>query len=257
MTEPVKTTRLSKAASEFNVGHHTIIEFLKKKGHTIDPNPNTKLTEDQYALLAKEYQSEKLVKEESKKIGIEFNAHQTISIKEKDSENEADKDEKEVLIKSTSMGFKTDPKAKEAEVKPVAKPVEEPAPKLEPKVEEEKAIVEPPVVQEVVAPPIVEVKKEEVTERRSEENILPGIKIIDKIDVDAINQKSKPGKKQKEVAAEIQTEEPPKEVIITEPIKEEPIVEELPPVMEVIAEEEPVEIIEPEIVAEIPAEPEA
>ena len=45
MSEEVKNIRLSKAAREFNVGTSTIVEFLAKKGQSIDPSPNTKLTE--------------------------------------------------------------------------------------------------------------------------------------------------------------------------------------------------------------------
>ena len=61
--------RLSKAAKEFNVGKDTIVEFLAKKGFQVDPSPNTKLTSDMYALLVKEYQGEKEVKNEAMKLG--------------------------------------------------------------------------------------------------------------------------------------------------------------------------------------------
>ena len=61
--------RLSKAAKEFNVGKDTIVEFLAKKGFQVDPSPNTKLTADMYALLVKEYQGEKDVKNEAMKLG--------------------------------------------------------------------------------------------------------------------------------------------------------------------------------------------
>ena len=57
MSEEVsKSTRLGKAAQEFNVGVPTIVEFLHKKGIKIDNNPNTKLPSEVYALLVKEYQ---------------------------------------------------------------------------------------------------------------------------------------------------------------------------------------------------------
>ena len=58
--------RLSKAAKEFNVGRETIVEFLNKKGFPVDPSPNTKLTSEMYALLVKEYQGEREVKNEAK-----------------------------------------------------------------------------------------------------------------------------------------------------------------------------------------------
>ena len=61
--------RLSKAAKEFNVGVSTIREFLAKKGFQVDSSPNAKLTAEMYALLVKEFQGEKVVKNEAKKLG--------------------------------------------------------------------------------------------------------------------------------------------------------------------------------------------
>ncbi len=63
------TIRLSKAMREFNVGRDTIIEFLAKKGFQVNPAPNTKLTAEMYALLVKEFQGEKDVKNEAKRLG--------------------------------------------------------------------------------------------------------------------------------------------------------------------------------------------
>ncbi len=68
MTEDIKVTRLSKAAREFNVGISTIVEFLHKKGFDLDPNPNTKLPPEAYALLVKEYSTDISAKKESEKL---------------------------------------------------------------------------------------------------------------------------------------------------------------------------------------------
>ena len=68
MTEDIKATRLSKAAREFNVGISTIVEFLHRKGFDLDPNPNTKLPQEAYILLLKEYSSDLNVKKESEKL---------------------------------------------------------------------------------------------------------------------------------------------------------------------------------------------
>ncbi len=65
MAEVSKGTRLSKTAREFNVGIHTIVEFLAKKGHDIEAKPNTKISDDLYDILKQEFQIEKDVKEES------------------------------------------------------------------------------------------------------------------------------------------------------------------------------------------------
>jgi translation initiation factor IF-2 len=60
-----KAIRLSKIAREFNVGISTIVDFLQKKGHKVDPNPNTKIEADLYSLLLKEYSSDLDVKKKS------------------------------------------------------------------------------------------------------------------------------------------------------------------------------------------------
>lgn len=61
--------RLSKAAKEFNVGIGTILDFIAQKGFHVDSSPNTKLTAEMYALIEKEFQGEKEVKNEAKKLG--------------------------------------------------------------------------------------------------------------------------------------------------------------------------------------------
>ncbi len=60
--------RLSKLAKEFNVGIQTIVEFLHKKGYTVDSNPNTKISDEACHLLEKEYKSDVSLKRESEKI---------------------------------------------------------------------------------------------------------------------------------------------------------------------------------------------
>jgi len=60
--------RLSKVAKELNISTATIVEFLKGKGHTIESNPNAKISAAQYSLLSDGFLSEKKDKEESKRI---------------------------------------------------------------------------------------------------------------------------------------------------------------------------------------------
>lgn len=57
--------RLSKVAKELNVGISTIVEFLHKKGFTIDVNPNTKVSEEMFVILSKEYKLDQTVKKAS------------------------------------------------------------------------------------------------------------------------------------------------------------------------------------------------
>ncbi len=70
MSEGTKIKRLSKVAREFNVGIHTLVDFLASKDVTIEGNPNTKIDSEIYAILIAEFQSDKSVKEESKKVNI-------------------------------------------------------------------------------------------------------------------------------------------------------------------------------------------
>ena len=106
MTDEIKATRLSKAAREFNVGISTIVEFLHKKGINLDPNPNTKLPPEAYALLVKEYSSDISVKKESEKLILKdlHRKKETVTLddvaeKPESEENEVDE---EIIIKDTS-----------------------------------------------------------------------------------------------------------------------------------------------------------
>ena len=56
------TIRLNKVTRDLNVGITTVVEFLQKKGYTIEANPNTKITDEQYDLLVKEFSTAKDLK---------------------------------------------------------------------------------------------------------------------------------------------------------------------------------------------------
>ena len=57
--------KISKVAREFNVGLPTVIDFLQKKGITVDDNPNAKINDDVYQILLKEFQPDRKQKSES------------------------------------------------------------------------------------------------------------------------------------------------------------------------------------------------
>ncbi len=44
------TIRLNKVTRDLNVGITTVVEFLQKKGFTVEANPNTKITDEQFEL---------------------------------------------------------------------------------------------------------------------------------------------------------------------------------------------------------------
>jgi translation initiation factor IF-2 len=53
------SVKISKVARDFNVGTQRIIEALSKKGITIDSNPNSRISDEQYEMLVKEFQPDK------------------------------------------------------------------------------------------------------------------------------------------------------------------------------------------------------
>ncbi|NOU46324.1 MAG: translation initiation factor IF-2 [Bacteroidales bacterium] len=161
MTEGSLTPiRLSKAAKEFNVGTSTIVEFLSKKGQHVDPNPNTKLTPEMFALIVKEYQSEKQVKEVSQKLGIEHGGRKTITAevvtkKNYNYDDEDDSDNQELIIKNVNTAFADSRSLK----------VEKPSTNQD-------TVANKPVVKETVAEAIVQKPLESETETISQKPVV-------------------------------------------------------------------------------------
>lgn len=259
MAEGTVPVRLSKAASEFNVGVGTIIEFLHKKGFKIDNNPNSKLTPEMYTLLVKEYQPDKAAKEVSKKIELEYTHHQqNADTQDRKVKVSTEDDEPVVVIKTTKVEPATPalvitPKVEAAVPPPlpepaVVKPVEIPA-EPEPVVPEipapvivvaetapetPKEIIEIPVVEkETVAekveekvevaqePVIIEPEKPEV-----EIKTTGGLKVIGKIELPVKGHKHKKGKEEpgKEIPVPVPAPAPVevKVEIVEEVIEEKP-----------------------------------
>ncbi|MDL2223725.1 translation initiation factor IF-2 [Bacteroidales bacterium OttesenSCG-928-M06] len=63
--------RLNKVTRNLNVGLSTVVEFLQKKGFPTEANPNTKISDEEYDLLVKEFNKDKNLKLESEKISQE------------------------------------------------------------------------------------------------------------------------------------------------------------------------------------------
>ena len=62
--------RLAQVTKILNVGIHSIVEFLEKKGILIEANPNIGITVDQYALLKKEFAASIATKREADELSI-------------------------------------------------------------------------------------------------------------------------------------------------------------------------------------------
>ena len=61
------TIRLNKVTRDLNVGITTAVEFLQKKGFVVEANPNTKITDEQFELLKKEFSTDKDLKMKSER----------------------------------------------------------------------------------------------------------------------------------------------------------------------------------------------
>ena len=143
-----KATRLSKAAREFSVGISTIVEFLGKKGHEIDSNPNSKLDPDLYTLLLEEYSSDLNVKKESEKLTLKNlrERQETLSLDDEPAAVEQE-DAEELLITGKTAGSSEDVTPEPVEAAPVVKKevkpkAAKPAAKAKAPVEKAKAAVE-------------------------------------------------------------------------------------------------------------------
>lgn len=65
-----KRITLLKAAKELNIGIATAVDHLVKMGHDVEAKPSTKLSSELYQVLLKEFQGDKIIKEEANQINI-------------------------------------------------------------------------------------------------------------------------------------------------------------------------------------------
>ncbi len=189
-----KMIRLSMAARKLNVGVHTVVEFLAKKGFTIEENPNTKLTPEQFALLSKEFAASASEKQEASGLTIGIKHTENITIEtEKEAARKRKEEEEQILIKNLAS---KDLKPKE-EIKP--QKVEREAPKLEgPKVlgkieldkdkkkKDESTVNEPVAEKKQKEPEVKETEKEKEKEKeviKAKAEQLRGLKVVDRVEL--------------------------------------------------------------------------
>jgi translation initiation factor IF-2 len=201
----LKLPRLLGAAKEFNVGQDTLIDFLIGKGFPKDDlKPTSKLTEEMYRALQSEFQSDKAAKMKSDQVDLPKGAQ---------AEAKKKKEEEEINFKK--------------EEKKVAPKKEEPAPAV--------VVEAPKPAVKIEEPPK---KEEEVVKIEAPEIEKP--KIVDKIDLSAIDSSTRPKKvvkkKDQEETPVAKKEEKPAETKKKKTKKEEE--EEAAPVVEEKKEKE-------------------
>ncbi|MDQ3111995.1 MAG: translation initiation factor IF-2 [Bacteroidota bacterium] len=176
MAESENKIRISKVKGEFNVSLARVWDYLEELGHTIERNPNGKISDEQYRLLLKEFAQDREEKEESKLVGLSTRTkkesvemHEDVNPNTKASQRAQERDQEEVLIKDMNSGSSKS-----------SAPEKEKPKKEKPKKEEE----------------VVRVKAEPTVT----------LKVIDKIDLEPAKTKAKKKKDDEEKAAAEETE---------------------------------------------------
>ncbi|MDN5284616.1 MAG: translation initiation factor [Mucilaginibacter sp.] len=222
-----KSIKLIKAVKELNIGMGTIVDFLATKGYKVDKQPMAKLDGDMYTALLKEFAVDKSIKEEAKQISIgKIRKEEPAAFPEKPVENRRSRDFENEEILIKNTGHYASPQA------------------------EKPKTVEP-------------VPASEKSDDRND--VLPGVKVVGKIDLNNLNAKPQPPVEKPVEAKPVEVVKQP-EVITPEP-KPEPkaeipkeVVPEAPkvetPKVEAPKVEEPKPVVTEAPKAEVP-KPEA
>ena len=219
------SVRLNKVARDLNVGVQTIVEFLQKKGFEINVDPNTKISDEQHELLVKEFSTDKKLKKESDNIGhdrqkrpssmpkpvervelhsreyvkpqvighIDLDAPQTHGVASAPEKEKTDT-KPDIPQKETVVSTPTQPTPA-----PVVTQQPEPQHKPEPKREPAEEPVRQQPAEPVHSEPVTtsESVKPEVF-KLSSVPAAPKPQVLGKIDLDSLNQQTRPKKKSKE-----------------------------------------------------------
>ena len=227
------SVRLNKVTKEFNIGLQTAVEFLQKKGYSeVEANPNYKISDEEFSLLQQEFSTDKGLRTEAKML-IQQRQEQTKERKKSAPVEEFVDDKPSIQgpkilgkieldkKKAAPAEEEQEEEVKEQEETPVAEPetpVEqetpaEPVAPAEPETPAEPEVEEKSVSEPVEEAPVAEVAQEETPAPQKpevgvEENGVfrlapapqpgPGLTVKGKIDLDSLNQSTRPKKKSKE-----------------------------------------------------------
>jgi len=240
-----------------NVGIATVVEFLQKKGYTVEANPNTKITEEQYAILVKEFSTDKNLRLESERFIQERQNkdRNKASVSIDGYEKQPEKSKADDVIKTVV------PEDARPKFKPVGKidlnkfnrkvekePVSESKQQSQPQTQQPAPVVtEEKKKEEATKPVVAEVKKEEI--------VAPVVQtepVKEKVEPVVIEQ-PKPAVVEEKVVEEVKKEEPKVEVMpgVTKEEKAEPKVETPETVATEKQEEDVFKIRQPEFVSKI------
>jgi translation initiation factor IF-2 len=202
------TPRLMAAAKEFNIGKETLVEFLTLKGFNEEElKPTAKLSPEMYRTLQAEFSGDKAAKQKASAVDLPKGAG---------AESKRKRDEEDLSFKKKEAAAAAKEPEKPKEEAPVAPVV---------------AVVPEPVV---TAPPVVEPS----TFINTVAPEIEGLKIINKIDLDAIDSSTRPKKTVKKAEEKPVTKEVAP-VAVKAPV-ETPVAKVIPPVVTPVAEPTPI-----------------
>ena len=216
MTATGKDKRLRKVAGEFNLGTATIVEFLAEKGFEIDSSPNSKVTPEMFNLLEGNFQSDKSMKEKKEAVKREFTSNRRAEKEKAEQAKEEKAAAEEAAREAIAIAKAKEAANKAAEEAEAAKVIKTEIPK--PKVvgnidlatdkkkakQKEVATPETKLVEKDVAvekqakvakkEPAKDTTPEETSEKKETGK---GPKILGTVDLQGMNQKTRPDKKSK------------------------------------------------------------
>ncbi len=174
----VNTPRVMAAAKEFNIGKDTLVDFLVSKGFEGEElKPSSKISEEMYRVLQVEFQPDKVAKQKAEQIDLPKNA--VTDFKKRRDEQDLSFSKKEAV------------KPKEDVTAPVTA-VEEVKPEVVPEtIIQADQQAEPEKITNTIEEPLVEAEPEIVKIEAPE---VEGLKVVDKIDLSAIDSSTRPKK---------------------------------------------------------------
>jgi translation initiation factor IF-2 len=217
--------KISKVANDLNVGIPTLVEFLQKHNQEVgDPgNLNLRISDEQHEMLVRAFKNDKDLKSKSERYASE---RQKDKVKNKTSQEPKKPEQIKTVVETVQkpkilgkieLDKHNNPvveeKKPEPKPAPAPAPAPKPAPKPEPKPEVKKEVKEEvkkaevkeeakpapqPAPQPQSAPKAAVSEVSESNEIKTVVATIAAPKILGKIDLDAINQSTRPKKKSKE-----------------------------------------------------------
>ncbi len=182
--------KLIKACKELNIGMATLTAWCEKNGHAIESDPNVRIDDDLYLLLAKEFNKDMATKIEADRQAAERAAKEEAAraAAEADARAKAEAEAARQAAEEAKREAARVAAQKAAEVAEATQKAAKDAPKADESKAAEKA--EKPVA------PKAEKKKEIFSLGKHE--LKDGPKVVGKIDLDSIDTSTRPAKKTKE-----------------------------------------------------------